>query len=67
METTKTKKGLVIKKINPKAWNIYKPKDIVAVGGIEKFSQLIGNDKEIELPKFDFTEQEWEEMLKKGI
>jgi hypothetical protein len=67
MENTKIDKELALKRINPKEWNIYTPQEIVAAGGIEKFSQLIGNDKEIELPKFDFTEQEWEDMLKKGI
>ncbi|MDX2303923.1 MAG: hypothetical protein NW226_14040 [Microscillaceae bacterium] len=67
METTKIEKEHIPKKINPKEWNIYKPKEIIAVGGIEKFSQMIGNDKEIEVPKFDFTKEDWEEMLNKGI
>ena len=67
MKNTKAEKGATPKKLNPKEWNIYKPKEIVEVGGIDKFSQMIGNDKEIEIPEFDFTEKEWEEMLKNGI
>ncbi len=36
-------------------------------GGLAAFSKLIGNDKPIKLIPIEFTEAEWDEMLKNGI
>ena len=42
--------------------NVYNSDQINAAGGIEAFNKLIGNDKPIEVPKIEFTNEEWEEM-----
>lgn len=44
--------------------NVYNSEQINAAGGIAAFSKLIGNDKPIEAPNIEFTNEEWEEMLK---
>jgi hypothetical protein len=59
MELTKEYKPQTI---NPTQLNIYEPQEIMAVGGIELFSKLIGNDKPIEVLPIGFTEKEWEEI-----
>ena len=42
--------------------NIYNSKQINALGGIESFLDVIGSDKPIEIPSFDFSEKESLEM-----
>ena len=44
--------------------NVYNSAQINAAGGIAAFSKLIGNDKPIEAPNIEFTEEEWEEIEK---
>jgi hypothetical protein len=44
--------------------NIYNADQINAAGGIEPFNRLIGNDKPIEVPKIEFTDEEWREIEK---
>lgn len=48
----------------PPGLNVYNSDQINAAGGIEAFSKLIGNDKQIEVPKIQFTDEEWDEMEK---
>jgi hypothetical protein len=45
-------------------FKVYNSSQINAAGGIEAFNKLIGNNKEIEAPKIDFTDNEWIEMEK---
>lgn len=44
--------------------NIYSPQQINAVGGIEKFLDLVAQKEPISIPDFGFTEAEWKEMEK---
>jgi hypothetical protein len=49
--------------------NVYNADQINAAGGIVAFNELIGNDKPIEAPNIEFTDEEWKEMeriLKQG-
>ena len=62
----RTKKVFIPRSKDP-VLKIYSPSDIMKAGGIAAFSKLIGNDKPIKLIPIDFTEEEWDEMLKNGI
>ncbi len=62
----KSKKPFIPRSKDPKL-NLYSPDDIMKAGGLAAFSKLIGNDKPIKLIPIEFTEAEWEEMLKNGI
>ena len=54
--------GTEIPRMKKGKLNIYNPKQINALGGIESFLDLIGSDKPIEIPAFDFSEKELLEM-----
>jgi hypothetical protein len=54
--------GTEIPRMKKGRLNIYNSKQINAVGGIESFLDLIGSDKPIEIPQFDFSEKELLEM-----
>jgi hypothetical protein len=54
--------GIEIPRMKKGKLNIYNSKQINAVGGIESFLDIIGSDKPIEIPPFDFTEKEILEM-----
>ncbi|MCU0446261.1 MAG: hypothetical protein MUE85_15245 [Microscillaceae bacterium] len=62
MKTTKIAKEYKPQTINPTQLNIYNPKEIMSVGGIEIFSKMIGNDKPIQIPSIEFTQEEWDEI-----
>lgn len=47
-----------------KQLNVYNSAQINAAGGIAAFSKLIGNDKPIEPPNIEFTDEEWKEIEK---
>lgn len=46
---------------------IYYSADVQAAGGIDAFLKSIGSDKAKPLPKIDFSEAEWEQMLKADL
>ena len=54
--------GIEIPRMKKGKLNIYNSKQINALGGIETFLDLIGSDKPIEIPVFDFSEKELLEM-----
>lgn len=54
--------GIEIPRMKKGKLNIYNSKQINALGGIETFLDLIGSDKPIEIPAFDFSEKELLEM-----
>jgi hypothetical protein len=54
--------GIEIPRLKKGKLNIYNPKQINAVGGMESFLDLIGSGKPIEIPNFNFTEEELFEM-----
>jgi hypothetical protein len=56
--------GTEIPRMKKGKLNIYNSKQINAVGGMESFLDLIGSDKPIEIPAFDFSEKELLEMDK---
>ncbi|QMW02214.1 hypothetical protein [Spirosoma foliorum] len=46
---------------------IYYSADVQAAGGVDAFLKSIGSDKAKQLPKIDFSEAEWEQMLKTDL
>jgi hypothetical protein len=54
--------GIEIPRLKKGKLNIYNPKQINAVVGMESFLDLIGTDKPIEIPDFSFSEKELLEM-----
>jgi hypothetical protein len=59
--------GIEIPRLKKGRLNIYNPKQINAVGGMESFLDLIGSDKPIEIPNFNFTEEELINMDKGSL
>ncbi|GAB4037728.1 hypothetical protein [Spirosoma gilvum] len=43
---------------------IYYSSDVQAAGGMDAFLKSVGSDRAKTLPQIDFSEQEWEHMLK---
>lgn len=50
--------GIEIPRLKKGKLNIYNPKQINAAGGMESFLDLIGSGEPIEIPNFDFSEEE---------
>ncbi|MBC7891154.1 MAG: hypothetical protein H7Y12_02990 [Sphingobacteriaceae bacterium] len=60
-------KRIVIPPMQEGTLNVYNSEQIQAAGGLEAFNTLIGNDKPKIWPTIEFTDDEWKEMLKKGL
>jgi hypothetical protein len=63
MKLEEIKKTTVVFK-KGRGLNLYNSDEINAAGGIKAFSKLIGNDKPIEVPKIEFTDEDWMEIEK---
>lgn len=62
--TTHTHKKILVPLLKKGTLNIYSPQQINAVGGIEKFLDLVAQKQPIPMPDFGFTEAEWQDMEK---
>ncbi len=57
-------KRIVIPPMQAGKLNVFNAEQIGAAGGIEAFSKLIGNETAKQWPVLDFSEEEWEAMLR---